>query len=111
MFLVDLEREKERLQNIMVHGKDAKTLRENEKKSEKKTQGNKMISLEERVEELILEIEDRVEFLNEMKALGKGKEYEPTIKQEIAAKLREMEKIDKIMAQKYKKQYQQPRKA
>ncbi|KAM6437426.1 UPF0193 protein EVG1 isoform 1-T1 [Liasis olivaceus] len=87
----DLEKEKERLQNIFATGKD---------KVEKKTQ-NKSVKVEEivperdRFDELVNEIQDRQNFLSEMEALGQSKVYQGIIHTEISQKLQEMEIIDK----------------
>ncbi|XP_061495074.1 UPF0193 protein EVG1 isoform X2 [Rhineura floridana] len=87
----DLEKEKERLQNIFATGKD---------KVGKKTQ-KKPVKVEEEVpepdrfEELVNEVQDRQKFLAEMEALGQGKLYQGIILTEISQKLREMEIIDK----------------
>nr|XP_056703441.1 UPF0193 protein EVG1 [Euleptes europaea] len=88
----DLEKEKERLQNILATGKD---------KVEGKPQKKKAVKMEEvvpepdRFEELVNEVEDRKKFLAEMEALGQGKLYQGIILTEISQKLREMEIIDK----------------
>jgi hypothetical protein len=42
------------------------------------------------------EIEERRQFLEEMEALGRGKEYRTRIATEISQKLRELEVIDQI---------------
>ncbi|XP_066489575.1 UPF0193 protein EVG1 isoform X2 [Tiliqua scincoides] len=85
----DLEKEKERLQNIFATGKE---------KVEKKPQ-KKQVKVEEEVpdrfEELMKEIRDRQKFLAEMEDLGQGKLYQGIILTEISQKLREMELIDK----------------
>ncbi|KAF7240524.1 UPF0193 protein EVG1 [Varanus komodoensis] len=87
----DLEKEKERLQNILATGKD---------KVEKPRQ-KMLVKVEEEVpeldrfDELVNEIQDRQKFLAEMKALGQGKFYQGIILTEISQKLREMEIIDK----------------
>ncbi|XP_042324590.1 UPF0193 protein EVG1 [Sceloporus undulatus] len=87
----DLEKEKERLQNIFAKGKD---------KIRKKTQ-KQPVKVEEdvpeldRFDELVNEIQDRQKFLAEMEALGQGKSYHGIILTEISQKLREMEIIDK----------------
>ena len=102
-FSVDWEKEKEKLQNVMVYGKNIKPGQETNSVTSKKvtTGSSKMITPEERIDELIIEIQDRIEFLNDMEGLGKRKEYEFTMKQEIAAKLREIEKLDPTIAKKY----------
>jgi hypothetical protein len=43
---------------------------------------------------VIEEVQDRLEFLLEMKELGYEKKYRPIIEQQVAAKVREMKAID-----------------
>ena len=45
--------------------------------------------------ELIEEIEERNDFLQQMKGLGEGPKYEPLIRPQIASLLQEMKLIDK----------------
>uniref|UniRef100_A0A8D2J1R8 Uncharacterized protein n=1 Tax=Varanus komodoensis TaxID=61221 RepID=A0A8D2J1R8_VARKO len=79
-FVGDLEKEKERLQNILATGKD---------KVEKPRQ-KMLVKVEEEVpeldrfDELVNEIQDRQKFLAEMKALGQGKFYQGIILTEIS---------------------------
>ncbi|XP_013910400.1 PREDICTED: UPF0193 protein EVG1 [Thamnophis sirtalis] len=85
----DLEKEKERLQNILATGKD---------KVEKKTRPVKIeetVQEMDRFDELVNEIQDRQNFLAEMEALGQSKVYQGIIQTEISQMLREMEMIDK----------------
>lgn len=98
-FSVDKEKEKERLGNIMAFGKEGKG-GEKPKAKTGKTQP-KTITPEERIDELIVEVQERLIFLDEMAELGERRKYEEVIKQEIAAKLRELERLDKSTAQKY----------
>ncbi|XP_054845040.1 UPF0193 protein EVG1 [Eublepharis macularius] len=87
----DLEKEKERLQNILATGKD-KVERKHQKKPVKVEDE---APERDRFEELVNEVEDRQKFLAEMEALGQGKQYQGIILTEISQKLREMEIIDK----------------
>lgn len=87
----DLEKEKERLQNIFATGKDKV-----EKKPEKKPiKVEEEVAEPDRFEELINEIRDRQRFLADMEALGQGRLYHGIIQTEISQKLREMEVLDK----------------
>jgi hypothetical protein len=43
---------------------------------------------------VVEEVQDRLEFLLEMKALGYEKKYRPIIEQQVASKVRQMKKID-----------------
>ncbi|NXP11160.1 EVG1 protein, partial [Thinocorus orbignyianus] len=88
----DLEKEKQRLQNILATGKDVvecnvKQTRVQTKKEE--------IPEPDRFEELVNEIQERKEFLAEMEALGQGKKYQSIVLTEISQKIREMEIVDK----------------
>ncbi|KAH0616900.1 hypothetical protein JD844_028357 [Phrynosoma platyrhinos] len=87
----DLEKEKERLQNIFATGKDK--IRKKPQKQPVKVEED--VPEPDRFDELVNEVEDRQKFLAEMEALGKGKSYHGIILTEISQKLREMEIIDK----------------
>ncbi|NXG23208.1 EVG1 protein, partial [Grallaria varia] len=88
----DLEKEKQRLQNILASGKD-----EVEDKVKQVLVQRKQEEMPEpdRFEELVNDIQDRREFLAQMKALGLDKEYQGIILTEISQKMHEMEIIDK----------------
>uniref|UniRef100_A0A8C0HKF2 Chromosome 22 open reading frame 23 n=1 Tax=Chelonoidis abingdonii TaxID=106734 RepID=A0A8C0HKF2_CHEAB len=87
----DLEREKQRLQNILATGKDMVE----QKPQQKPVQTEEEIPEPDRFEELVNEIQERKEFLAEMEALGQSKQYRGIVLTEISQKLREMEIIDK----------------
>ncbi|XP_019400447.1 PREDICTED: UPF0193 protein EVG1 isoform X1 [Crocodylus porosus] len=89
----DLEREKQRLQNILATGKDKEEHKPQQKPVQKKEEEE--IPEPDRFEELVNEIRERKEFLEEMVALGQDKKYRGIILTEISQKLREMEIIDK----------------
>ncbi|KAK6631054.1 hypothetical protein RUM44_003227 [Polyplax serrata] len=98
---VDLEEEKTKLQNLMAYGKNGK---KKEPSKESAVQNdNKDFIPEDRVEQLQTEIEERLEFLRDMAIMGKEKEYQVTIRQEIWGKLREMQKLNKDAAENYRK--------
>ncbi|NWI64398.1 EVG1 protein, partial [Todus mexicanus] len=88
----DLEKEKERLQNILATGKDV--VERTVKQTLVQTKEEEMPE-PDRFEELMNEVQERREFLAEMEALGQGKKYESIILTEISQKMREMEIIDK----------------
>nr|XP_025038348.1 UPF0193 protein EVG1 isoform X1 [Pelodiscus sinensis] len=88
----DLEREKERLQNILATGKD---MVEHKTQQKPVPTEEKEIPEPDRFEELVNEIQERKEFLAEMETLGQGKQYRGIVLTEISQKLREMEIIDK----------------
>ncbi|XP_060633007.2 UPF0193 protein EVG1 isoform X1 [Anolis sagrei] len=87
----DLEKEKERLQNILATGKDKK----GKKPQKQPIRVKEEVPELDRFDELVNEIQDRQKFLAEMEALGRGKLYHGMILTEISQKLHEMEIIDK----------------
>ncbi|XP_015261477.1 PREDICTED: UPF0193 protein EVG1 [Gekko japonicus] len=87
----DLEKEKERLQNILATGKD----KVEGARRKKPVKVEEVVPEPDRFEELVKEVEDRKQFLEEMEALGQGKLYQGIILTELSQKLREMEIIDK----------------
>ncbi|NXA52931.1 EVG1 protein, partial [Nothocercus julius] len=88
----DLEREKQRLQNILATGKDV--VEHKAKRTLAQTEEEEASEVD-RFEELVNEVQERKEFLAEMEALGQGKRYRGIVLTEISQKLREMEIIDK----------------
>lgn len=106
---VDIEKEKERLGEIMTYGKAKKAPPKETIKQLRKPEPT--FDPEDRLDELIIEIKERLEFLHEMDKIGQAQKYETVIKQEIAAKLREMRKIDKDYAGKYEEILRYPRKS
>ncbi|NXI66711.1 EVG1 protein, partial [Anseranas semipalmata] len=88
----DLEREKQRLQNILATGKDV--VEHHVKQTLVQTKEEEIAEVD-RFEELVNEVRERREFLAEMEALGQGKKYQRIILTEISQKMREMEIIDK----------------
>ncbi|KAM6301674.1 LOW QUALITY PROTEIN: UPF0193 protein EVG1 [Podargus strigoides] len=87
----DLEKEKQRLQNILVTG----DVVEHKVKQTLVQTKEEEIPEPDRFEELVNEVQERREFLVEMEALGQGKKYPSIIFTEISQKMREMEIIDK----------------
>lgn len=96
----DLEKEKERLQNIFAKGKE----KVGGKPQKKEIKLEEEVSEPDRFEELIKEVRDRQTFLAEMEALGQSKLYQGIILTEISQKLREMELIDKQRSAELKKE-------
>ncbi|NXN95913.1 EVG1 protein, partial [Rhinopomastus cyanomelas] len=88
----DLEKEKQRLQNILATGKDVV---ERKGKQLLVQAEEEEMPEPDRFEELLNEVQERREFLAEMEALGQGKKYRSIILTEISQKIREMEIIDK----------------
>ncbi|XP_009646132.1 UPF0193 protein EVG1 isoform X1 [Egretta garzetta] len=88
----DLEKEKQRLQNILATGKDVVERKVKQTLVQTKEEE---IPEPDRFEELVNEVQERKEFLAEMEALGQGKKYRRIVLTEISQKMREMEIIDK----------------
>ncbi|NXF86543.1 EVG1 protein, partial [Eubucco bourcierii] len=88
----DLEKEKQRLQNILATGKDVVKCNQRQDRVQTKEEE---IPEPDRFEELVNEVQERREFLAEMEALGQGKKYQSIVLTEISQKIREMETIDK----------------
>ncbi|CAI9585889.1 unnamed protein product [Staurois parvus] len=86
----DLNKEKRRLQSIMATGKDLPDIPQAPVQIEETE-----IEERDRFDELVEEIQERWDFLTEMEALGRGRQYYNNINTEISQKLREMEIIDK----------------
>ncbi|XP_064011346.1 UPF0193 protein EVG1 isoform X2 [Pogoniulus pusillus] len=88
----DLEKEKQRLQNILATGKDV--VKCNMRQAQVQKEEEEIPELDH-FEELVNEVQERREFLAEMEALGQGKKYRSIVLTEISQKMREMEIIDK----------------
>ncbi|XP_055518926.1 UPF0193 protein EVG1 [Leucoraja erinacea] len=97
----NLEREKQRLQNIMATGKDGPTPDTKQKHKEEEEEEKPEI---DRFDELCDEIEERRQFLEQMESFGRGKEFRGIIHTEISQKLREMEQIDRRRSSELKQQ-------
>ncbi|NXK48038.1 EVG1 protein, partial [Chauna torquata] len=92
----DLEREKQRLQNVLATGKDV--VEHQVKQTLVQTKEEELAEtdrFEEHMSLLVNEVQERREFQAEMEALGQGKKYQRIILTEISQKMREMEIIDK----------------
>ncbi|KAJ8363323.1 hypothetical protein SKAU_G00121540 [Synaphobranchus kaupii] len=87
----DLEKEKRRLQNILAVGKEEPKLCPPESVPSEKGEPEDR----DRFQEVVVEIKDRMDFLDEMSAFGKRKLYQNIIEAEISQKIRELELIDK----------------
>ncbi|KAK3089632.1 hypothetical protein FSP39_005217 [Pinctada imbricata] len=89
---IDVEKQKERLANIMAFGEDI-----DPKKKKKPVPQREPTEFTEvdRFDELQLEIEERRKFLNDMEKVGQGAKYKNIIETEISQMIREMEVIDK----------------
>ncbi|NWQ81293.1 EVG1 protein, partial [Columbina picui] len=94
----DLEKEKQRLQNILATGKDKDVVKHKVKQMPVRTKEEE-IPEPDRFEELLNEVQERKEFLAEMEALGQGKKYRSIILTEISQKMREMEILDKARSE------------
>ncbi|XP_075689791.1 UPF0193 protein EVG1 isoform X2 [Rhinoderma darwinii] len=87
----DLNKEKSRLQNLMSTGKEFPDVPQ----VPPQQTGEDDKEERDRFDELVAEIQERWDFLKEMEALGREKQYYNIINIEISQKLREMEIIDK----------------
>lgn len=86
----DQEKEKRRLQNLLATGQDAP-----ENKPRKRSAPTEPEPERDRFQEVLDEISERQQFLEDMAALGRGRQYEALISTEISQKIRELEIIDK----------------
>ncbi|KAK6471602.1 UPF0193 protein EVG1-like protein [Huso huso] len=86
----DQEKEKRRLQNLLATGQDAP-----ENKPQKRSAPTEPEPERDRFQEVLDEISERQQFLEDMAALGRGRQYEALISTEISQKIRELEIIDK----------------
>lgn len=89
----DLEKEKLRLQNILATGQEEP--RPSRPRKVSLALGREVEEERDRFQEVLDEIAERKQFLEEMTALGKGKNYYNIINTEISQKVRELEVIDK----------------
>ncbi|NXG05294.1 EVG1 protein, partial [Sakesphorus luctuosus] len=96
----DLEKEKQRLQNILATGKDE--VEDNVKQVLVQRKEEEMPE-PDRFEELVNEIQERRDFLAQMEALGEGKQYQGIVLTEISQKMHEMEIIDKKRSEEIRK--------
>lgn len=83
-----LEREKERLCNLMAYGEEVEM-------PKKRKQVKPPPSPKDRFDEIQEEIAERQNFLDEMIKLGQGEKYRAVISTQISQLIREMEEIDK----------------
>ncbi|XP_072021351.1 UPF0193 protein EVG1 homolog [Amphiura filiformis] len=89
----NLDKEKQRLANYMAYGEDIPPITEQRKQEILRIQTPPPET--DRFDELEAEIRERSEFLEDMRRLGKDKQYKAIISTEISQKVREMEIIDK----------------
>ncbi|XP_078286571.1 UPF0193 protein EVG1 [Rhinoraja longicauda] len=96
----NLEREKQRLQNIMATGTDGPLPDKKQKPEEEEEEK----PAPDRFDELCSEIEERRQFLQQMESFGRGKDFRGIIHTEISQKIREMEEIDRRRSSELKQQ-------
>ncbi|XP_033211877.1 UPF0193 protein EVG1 homolog [Belonocnema kinseyi] len=89
--LVDMEKQKRHLAYMMAFGKDMPPTPTGPKILHQGRNRPRTPDEKEVFQELVEGIRERIEFLNDMEALGRGKKYRPIIQQEIAQKLRLIE--------------------
>ncbi|XP_044733613.1 UPF0193 protein EVG1 homolog [Chrysoperla carnea] len=93
--IINREEAKLKLQELMEHGKEAL---KQKTKAKQHGSGDKKEKTEEpkyvtRFDELKAEIQERIDWLEEMRQLGQDKPYRDVIHQQIAAKLKEIENL------------------
>ncbi|XP_054275862.1 UPF0193 protein EVG1 homolog [Macrosteles quadrilineatus] len=88
--------EKQKLQSLMTYGKelppdhlDVKEQLKLRRNTEKQDPDADAV-----FDHLVEEVRERLEFLHEMEGLGQAKAYQTVIEQEVAAKMRQMAKLD-----------------
>ncbi|BES98460.1 Uncharacterised protein family (UPF0193) [Nesidiocoris tenuis] len=108
---VDYDEEKRRLQELMAFGKTLKGNKAMRLSAPGRRSSYNTLDSREKTEndvkKILDEINNREQFLAEMKALGRGKPYESMIRQEIAAKIRHLEKMDDELRTSLRKEYAQ----
>lgn len=90
-----LEKEKQRLSNIMAYGEDVKPPSKAEMLEKIRQKNSRNAPKKDRFDEIQEEIQERKEFMESMEKTGRGKEYRPIINAQISQLIREMEVIDK----------------
>ncbi|XP_043210113.1 UPF0193 protein EVG1 homolog [Amphibalanus amphitrite] len=86
----DRDAERERLAYVMTHGRQQPGEDMSPSEEPERTPPQ-----EDRFEELWQEVEERRQFLAEMRQLGRGEQYEPIIRGEVARLVQEMEELQK----------------
>lgn len=96
---VDREAEKDRLSKVMEYGsKGAKEMEAKmaamKREALAKAERAKRVDVkEDLIDQIVEEVRERINFLESMKALGKAGQYEAQVRGEVAARLRELEKL------------------
>lgn len=99
------EQEKDRLAHMMAYGTDPAKMAY---QAAQRTPSPPPCRELDRFDELVQEVEERKQFLDQMAALGKRKEYQQVIANEIADKVREMELIDRQRSKALEKRLNEP---
>ncbi|XP_069937830.1 UPF0193 protein EVG1 homolog [Cherax quadricarinatus] len=86
---------KERCQELMAYGKEGATSHPTPRR---KSHAQPLYTDTDRFTELVSEMEERVEWLEAMEALGAGDKYRDLITTQLALKLRDLELIDQERA-------------
>ncbi|XP_041822667.1 UPF0193 protein EVG1 [Chelmon rostratus] len=94
----DLEKEKRRLQSIMATGQEEPTAVSSKNVPACENPG--VVEEKDRYQEVLDEIEERMQFLADMASLGKEKQYINIINTEISQKIRELEVSNKTCCHK-----------
>ncbi|PSN32225.1 UPF0193 protein EVG1 [Blattella germanica] len=99
---VDKEKEKQKFQSLMAHGKIIPPTPVHKIRAPPK-EPLQTPKPSERFSELMGEILERLQFLAEMREMGCDKNYNTVIQQQIHAKLREMKRIDPQQCQAFQR--------
>ncbi|KAG2496835.1 hypothetical protein HYH03_005240 [Edaphochlamys debaryana] len=97
--VVDREAEKDRLSRVMelgpkgVREMDAKLAAMKKEAQLKADRAKRADVREDMIDQIVAEVRDRLTFLEDMRRLGRGGEYEATIRGEVAARLKELERM------------------
>ncbi|XP_076632791.1 UPF0193 protein EVG1 [Colletes latitarsis] len=102
--LLNKEKQKHHLACIMAYGKDMPETPHGPKVLHKVKRESHLPDNIDPVDDLVRGIQERMEFLSDMKCLGMEKKYRPIIQQEIAHKLRLLESLDKQKTKEIRKE-------
>ncbi|PNW83903.1 hypothetical protein CHLRE_04g216150v5 [Chlamydomonas reinhardtii] len=97
--VTDREAEKDRLSKLMELGAkgaaemDARMAAMRKEAKERAAKAARVDVKEAKIDQIVDEIQERLTFLESMKGLGRGAEYERQIRTEVAVRLKELEKL------------------
>ncbi|XP_076648525.1 UPF0193 protein EVG1 homolog [Halictus rubicundus] len=102
--LPNKEKQKRHLACMMAYGKDMPETPRDPSVLYKTKREPRRLENTDPIDDLVRGIQERMEFLSEMKCLGMEKKYRPIIHQEIAHKLRLIESMDKQKSKEIRKE-------